>query len=235
MPTRIAVLASGRGSNLRALYEHLAEPSREGVAQIKLVLSDHPDSGALAFAQEKDMATATLDMGTGHSVGLAMLLEDRRIDLIVLAGYLRLVPSGVVRAYRGRILNTHPALLPAFGGRGMYGDRVHEAVLSAGVRVSGATVHFVDEAYDQGAIIAQWPVPVFPDDTVATLATRVLRVEHLLLPRAVEAAARGRVRLDESGRVRGAGRHASAHAAFGLAARDDAALATEISASLATD
>jgi folate-dependent phosphoribosylglycinamide formyltransferase PurN len=123
------------------------------------------------------------------------------VDLIVLAGYLRLVPRSVVGAYRGRIINVHPALLPAFGGAGMYGQRVHSAVIEEGARVSGATVHFVDEQYDRGPIIAQWPVPVLPDDTAATLGARVLRVEHLLLPRAACAVARGRVHLDENGQI----------------------------------
>jgi folate-dependent phosphoribosylglycinamide formyltransferase PurN len=101
------------------------------------------------------------------------------------------------------MLNVHPALLPAFGGAGMYGARVHAAVLAAGARVSGPTVHFVDEAYDRGAIAAQWPVPVFAHDTADALAARVLRAEHALLPRAVAAVAAGRIALGDDGRVRG--------------------------------
>jgi folate-dependent phosphoribosylglycinamide formyltransferase PurN len=111
------------------------------------------------------------------------------------------VPAEVSHAFHGRILNIHPALLPAFGGRGMYGHRVHEAVVASGVRLSGATVHFVDEQYDHGSIIAQWPVPVFPDDTPSTVAIRVLEVEHQLFPRAVAAVAAGRVTLGADGRV----------------------------------
>jgi phosphoribosylglycinamide formyltransferase-1 len=107
----------------------------------------------------------------------------------VLAGYLKLVPAAVIARYRDRILNVHPALLPAFGGRGMYGHRVHEAVLASGARESGATVHLVDEVYDRGAILAQGRVPVLPDDTPDRLAARVLAVEHRLLPAAVLAAA----------------------------------------------
>src|SRR5690606_25967592 len=103
----------------------------------------------------------------------------------------RRVPEPVVARLRGRILNLHPALLPAFGGEGMYGMRVHRAVLESGVRVSGVTVHLVDEHYDRGPIMAQWPVPVLPGDTPELLAERVLRVEHLLLPAAVEALACG--------------------------------------------
>jgi folate-dependent phosphoribosylglycinamide formyltransferase PurN len=121
--------------------------------------------------------------------------------MIALAGYLRLVPPDVVAAFGGRMLNVHPALLPAFGGAGMYGARVHQAVLASGARVSGPTVHFVDERYDEGAIIAQWPVPVRTDDTPETLGARVLAVEHRIYPWAVAAVASGAVRLGADGRL----------------------------------
>jgi phosphoribosylglycinamide formyltransferase-1 len=123
---------------------------------------------------------------TEPSATLLAALDEHRIDLVVLAGYLKLLPTEVVNRYRGRMLNIHPALLPAFGGPGMYGLKVHQAVLAAGVRVTGATVHFVDERYDEGAILAQWPVPVYPWDTPETLSARVLQVEHRLLPAAIE-------------------------------------------------
>ncbi len=113
-------------------------------------------------------------------------LEEAGIEVIFLAGYLRLVPAPVVQRWGGRILNIHPALLPAFGGAGMWGNHVHAAVLEAGVRVSGATVHLVDEAYDRGQILAQWPVEVRGDDTPETLAARVIAVEHRLYPRAAD-------------------------------------------------
>ena len=113
-------------------------------------------------------------------------------DLVVLAGYLKLVPAEVIDRYRGRILNVHPALLPAFGGKGMYGHRVHEAVLASGARESGATVHLVDEVYDRGAILAQARVPVLPGDDPETLAARVLEVEHRLLPAVGARRRRGR-------------------------------------------
>jgi folate-dependent phosphoribosylglycinamide formyltransferase PurN len=126
---------------------------------------------------------------------LADVLARHDVELIVLAGYLRRIPDVVVHRYAGRIVNVHPALLPAFGGAGMYGMRVHEAVLAAGVTVTGVTVHFVDEEYDRGTIIAQWPVPVLHGDDGRTLAARVLRVEHLLYPRVVDAVAGGAVTL----------------------------------------
>ena len=116
-------------------------------------------------------------------------LDRHRTDLVVLAGYLKLVPAPVIARFRDRILNIHPALLPSFGGKGMYGLRVHEAVLASGARESGATVHLVDEAYDRGAVLGQARVPVLPDDTPDRLAARVLEIEHRLLPAAVLAAA----------------------------------------------
>jgi phosphoribosylglycinamide formyltransferase-1 len=117
-------------------------------------------------------------------------LDSADIDLIALAGYLRLIPPAVIKRYPQRIVNIHPALLPDFGGRGMYGLNVHKAVLAAGETESGATVHFVDEHYDEGDIIAQARVPVLPNDTPETLAARVLTVEHELLPNALERLAR---------------------------------------------
>jgi formyltetrahydrofolate-dependent phosphoribosylglycinamide formyltransferase len=200
--TRVAVLASGSGTNLQAILDHLAARGASTAARVVLVASDWADARALTRAANAGIATAVLDR-SGRTVGLRPLLEQHEIELIVLAGYLRLVPADATRAWRGRILNVHPALLPAFGGHGMYGMHVHEAVIARGARVSGATVHFVDEQYDQGPIVAQWPVPVLPDDTPAALAARVLEVEHLLLPRVVEAVAAGRIHLDQaSGRVK---------------------------------
>ncbi len=203
MPTRIAVLASGRGSNARALIEHQESLGDLRAGVVSLVLSDRDDAAVLEFARGTGIPAAQMPRPAS---GYEMLttLHEHRIEMIVLAGYLRLVPIEVVRAFTGRIVNVHPALLPAFGGKGMYGRRVHEAVLAAGVRVTGATVHFVDEQYDRGAIIAQWPVPVRADDTPDSLAERVLSVEHLLLSRAVEAVAASRVKLGADGRALGA-------------------------------
>lgn len=233
MPTRVAVLASGAGSNLRALHAYLDHADRSRAARVALVASDRADAGALDFARTQGIETRVLDVGDDGAESLGTVLGQRDIGLIVLAGYLRLVPAEVVSEWHGRIVNLHPALLPAFGGKGMYGERVHHAVLASGARVSGATVHFVDEHFDRGPIIAQWPVPVFADDTPATLAARVSRVEHLLLPRVVEAIATGRVRLGDDGRVRGAYQRPDGGWAFALpASEDENALANEISAAL---
>jgi folate-dependent phosphoribosylglycinamide formyltransferase PurN len=114
------------------------------------------------------------------------VLDDHGAQVIFMAGYVRLVPPQVVARFRRGILNIHPALLPGFGGKGMWGHHVHEAVLASGVRLSGPTVHFVDEEYDRGSIVGQWPVPVLPGDTPETLAARVLKVEHRLYPLAAD-------------------------------------------------
>jgi phosphoribosylglycinamide formyltransferase-1 len=232
MSTRLAVLASGRGSNLRALHEFLTRGERSKIARLSLVLSDHADAGALAYARAHDVAAAPIDGGTLGGDRLLAELRSHRVDLVVLAGYMRLVPEVVVHAYRGRMVNVHPALLPAFGGRGMYGSRVHAAVIAAGARVSGATVHFVDERYDHGAIIAQWPVPVLSADTSQALAARVLRVEHALYPPAILAVAQSRISLDPNGRATHMHLPKLDDAAFVLDSLDDAALRDAIGIAL---
>ena len=198
--TRVAVLASGSGSNLQAILDQQVALGPTASAQVVLVASDHADAGALARARAAGITALALDKAA-RTNGLAGILAAHRIELVVLAGYLRLVPADVVSLYRGRLLNVHPALLPGFGGAGMYGDRVHEAVIARGMRLTGPTIHFVDERYDEGPIIAQWPVPVFPADTPDVLAKRVLEVEHVLYPRVVEAVAAGHIHLDDRNRV----------------------------------
>ncbi|HXF96883.1 MAG TPA: phosphoribosylglycinamide formyltransferase [Gemmatimonadales bacterium] len=182
---RVAVLASGGGTNLQALLDALGT---DAPARVVRVISDRPDAGALERARRAGVEAQVL-RNPADAPGLAAALADA--DLVVLAGYLKLVPAAVVARFRGRMINIHPALLPGFGGPGMYGRRVHQAVLRSGATVSGATVHYVDEEYDRGPIIAQWPVPVRPGDTPETLAARVLAVEHQLLPAVVLALARG--------------------------------------------
>ena len=182
---RLAVCVSGRGSNLVALLEALAGSP---AAEVVLVLSNKADAPALDRARARGIPAQAF--GNFRDAGEWLeLLTRHRVDLVVLAGYLKLVPAGVISAYRGRILNIHPALLPDFGGPGMYGHHVHEAVVRSGVPVSGATVHLVDEEYDRGEILGQARVPVHPGDTAATLAARVLEAEHRLLPAVVLAAA----------------------------------------------
>src|SRR5512134_2515527 len=198
--TRVAVLASGSGSNLQAILDHQSALGASAAARVVLVASDHANAGALTRARSAGVTAVALDR-TARTTGLAAILASHRIELVVLAGYLRLVPADVVAHYRGRILNVHPALLPAFGGPGMYGHRVREAVIASGTRLTGPTVHFVDERFDEGPIIAQWPVRVLPGDTPERLAQRVLMFEHLLYPRVIDAVAAGRVRLGADNHV----------------------------------
>ena len=154
-----------------------------------LVLSNRAGAGGVELARSHGIPVHLLN-DIADPDEWRTVLEAARVDLVVLAGYLRQVPEPVVRAWRGRIINVHPALLPRHGGRGMYGRRVHEAVLASGDSTSGATVHLVSEEYDQGEILAQGTVPVLPGDTPDTLGARVLAVEHKLLPATVLALAR---------------------------------------------
>ena len=185
MTMRIAVAISGRGSNLEALLRAL-EPGAP--AAVVLVLSDRADAAGLTRARERGIPAEVISQPEDGDEWLT-LIRNAQADLVVLAGYVKLVPAPVIAAYRGRIINIHPALLPDFGGKGMYGSRVHQAVLASGVRETGATVHLVDEVYDRGAVLAQARVPVLPGDTPERLAERVLEVEHRLLPAVVLAAA----------------------------------------------
>ncbi|MFL5606162.1 MAG: phosphoribosylglycinamide formyltransferase [Gemmatimonadaceae bacterium] len=199
---RIAVLASGGGSNLQALIDHFDSLGEKRAGDIVLVASDRTDAGALERARHAGIPTAIMPpKREAHVRAMDELLTAHDVDLVVLAGYMQYVPLEVTRRFVGRMLNVHPALLPAFGGAGMYGPRVHRAVLAAGATTSGPTVHFVDDIYDHGTVIAQWPVPVRLDDDEHTLAARVLRAEHILYPRVVQAVAAGEVRLGPDGHI----------------------------------
>ena len=182
-PLPVAVFASGGGTNLQALLDHEAV---SGTYHVALVVSDRERAGALERARSVGREAYVIETsGRSRSdVGRETLerLAGVEIQVVLLAGYLKMIPPAVVAAYERRILNIHPALLPAFGGKGMYGTRVHEAVLASGVEVTGVTVHYVDEDYDTGSIVAQWSVPVRAGDDVVSLAARVLEVEHELYP-----------------------------------------------------
>jgi formyltetrahydrofolate-dependent phosphoribosylglycinamide formyltransferase len=182
---RVAVAVSGRGSNLVALCDALVgDPG----AKVVLVLADRP-AVAVEEAARRGIPAHVLATPRDAAEWIDHL-HRWQADLLVLAGYLRLVPRDVIEAMHGRVINIHPALLPRHGGRGMYGHRVHEAVIAAGEHESGATVHLVDEEYDRGAILGQGRVTVEPGETADSLSRRVLAVEHRLLPAAVRAAAR---------------------------------------------
>lgn len=193
MSLRVAVFASGGGSNLQALIDRF-NSTADSPLRVTLVISDRADAGALARARAAGIEAMHIQV-TGRPQDLIVretlaALEFGDIDLIALAGYLRLLPPPIVKRYHKRIVNIHPALLPKFGGKGMYGANVHRAVIDAGEKVSGATVHYVDDNYDEGEIIAQRHVPVLHGDTPEKLAARVLAVEHELYPDALETVAR---------------------------------------------
>ena len=200
MSIRIAILLSGRhgrGSNMQAIADACASGRIDGT--VALVVGNYPDSPALARARAGGLTAASISSRSdedGYARSLLSALAEARIDLVCLAGYMRKVPAAVVAAYQGRVLNIHAALLPAFGGAGMYGIHTHQAVLDYGAKVSGCTVHFVDEQYDTGPIVLQSAVPVEEGDTAETLAARVLAAEHEAYPRAVALFAAGRLSLD---------------------------------------
>ena len=187
--TRLAVFCSGSGSNFKSIYQAIAEKTLN--AEIVLCLSNRSQCGAMEFARQQGIATLHItekQFGTFDEFAAAMVkqLKDAQIDIVLLAGYMRKVPDAVVKAFPDKMLNIHPALLPKFGGEGMYGLFVHTAVLEAGETESGATVHIVNEEYDKGKILLQRTVPVLPGDTPETLAARVLECEHQLYPYALE-------------------------------------------------
>ena len=187
MSVSVAVFASGGGSNFQSILDH---PATREVCPIRLLVSDRPDAGALGRARAAGVPERVIPL-KGREAGevareTLRVLEEAGVQVILLAGYLRLVPAEVIRAFPRRILNIHPALLPSFGGKGMWGRHVHEAVLASGATLSGPTIHYVDEAYDTGSILAQWPVPVLADDSPDSLAARVLKVEHILYPLAAQ-------------------------------------------------
>jgi phosphoribosylglycinamide formyltransferase-1 len=185
-PLNIAVFASGGGTNFQALLDHQAESKLWRVA----VLVMNRDAGAAKRAVAAGVPVrviATKDRAPRDvSSETRRVLDECAVDVIVLSGYLRLLPPAVVDLYGGRILNIHPALLPDFGGKGMYGLNVHRAVVQSGVDVTGATVHFVTGEYDEGSILGQWQVHVETGDTPEDVGARVLRVEHRLYPKAVD-------------------------------------------------
>jgi len=198
--TRIAVLVSGhgRGTNFQAIID--ARERGELPVEIAVLVSTSAETGAVERAKKHGIEVLVLDPKVFPSeqqyfAALARELQQRQVDLVCLAGYMRKVHPDFIAQYPNRIMNIHPALLPAFGGKGMFGIHVHEAVIESGAKFSGATVHFVDAEYDHGPIILQRVVPVEDDDTPETLAARVLREEHQLYPQAIRLFAEKRLKV----------------------------------------
>jgi len=185
MAVRIGVLASGGGTNLQAIIDYLAARADTASARIAVVAANRESAGALARARAASIPSEIFD-ATDDGTSLLDTLRRHSVDLVVLAGYMKKIPPSVIREYHRRMINIHPGLLPDFGGPGMYGAKVHAAVIAAGVRTTGVTVHFVDDQYDHGPTIAQWKIAVQDDDIPESLAARVLEVEHQVYPRIVE-------------------------------------------------
>ncbi len=197
MPINLAVLLSGSGTTLQNLIDHIKSGKLD--AEIKIVISSKSNAYGLQRAQQNNIPTAIIrpkDYNDFHSFNKSLwdTIRQYPIDLVVLAGFLSLieVPPDFVH----RIMNVHPALIPAFCGKGMYGHHVHEAVVNSGVKITGCTVHFVDEHYDHGPIILQEAVPVLEDDTPDTLAERVQAKERELYPKAIQLFAEKRLKVE---------------------------------------
>ncbi|HKI99943.1 MAG TPA: phosphoribosylglycinamide formyltransferase [bacterium] len=198
-PLRLGFLASHGGSNMQAILDAIAAGTLP--AEPRLVICNNSGATALQRAQAAGVPglhLSTATHGNADALDAAMLeaLRDHEVNLVVCAGYMRKVGPRVLAAYRQRVVNVHPALLPRYGGAGMFGMHVHEAVLAAGERVTGVTIHLVDEVYDHGLILAQAEVPVQPGDTPQVLQARVLETEHRLYPETLRRIALGEIDLD---------------------------------------
>lgn len=183
MMKNIAILASGAGSNAQNIINYF---KNNAAINIALIICNKPGAGVLQIAEKEGIKFIVTDNETFKTTGLVAQLQEARIDFVILAGFLRKIPAVLIEAYPGRIINIHPALLPNYGGKGMYGAYVHEAVIAAGETKSGITIHYVDEHYDNGDIIFQASCPVLPGDTAQTLAQKIHLLEYEHFPRVIE-------------------------------------------------
>lgn len=190
----LAVFVSGRGSNLQAI---LNSAELKDIIDVKVVVSNRPDCKAFEIAKQFSIATTTLGVKEGQISysSLSNFLSELKIDLVVLAGFLKLIPVDVIKNFKNRIINIHPALLPSFGGKGMYGINVHKAVYDSSAKVSGPSVHFVDETFDTGKIIAQKCVDISNVKSPEEIAERVLVEEHKILPFVIKKFAEEKIRI----------------------------------------
>lgn len=181
----IAVFASGSGSNAENLIRYFADRPHAG--RVELVVCNRAGAGVIERATRLGVPVSVISAADMQDAGKMLALLDRyMIDTVVLAGFLMMIPPYMTQKYEGRMLNLHPSLLPAYGGKGMYGHRVHEAVIAAGETESGITIHTVTDVYDEGKIVFQARVAITPDDTAATLEAKIHELEHIHLPRVVE-------------------------------------------------
>lgn len=197
MSMKIAVLASGNGSDLQSIIDGISSGSIEAT-EISCVISNKKNAYALERASKNDIEAIyvgekAFTSSDAYNEEIVKILTKREIDLVVLAGYLKVLSPFFVRSFKGKIINIHPSLIPAFCGKGFYGMRVHEAVIEAGVETSGASVHFVDEGVDTGPIILQRTVQIAENETAESLAKKVLEIEHEILPEVVKLFSQGRI------------------------------------------
>jgi phosphoribosylglycinamide formyltransferase-1 len=182
--TNIAIFASGTGSNAQKIIDHFRNHAS---IRVSLIICNKPGAGVLSIAEKENIPSLVIEKEEFFS-GDAYTgkLKEAKIEFIVLAGFLWKIPTALIKAFPGRIINIHPALLPKYGGKGMYGSRVHEAIIANGEKESGITIHYVDEIYDHGQVIFQAKCPVLPNDTASTLAERIHGLEHAHYSKVIE-------------------------------------------------
>ncbi len=180
---KIAIFASGNGTNAKKIIDHF---KNSDVIKVSLIVCNNPNAGVLKIANEKNIPILLVEKNEFLDSGYIKELNNYGIDFIVLAGFLWKLPVILIKAFQGKIINIHPALLPSYGGKGMYGNAVHEAVIRAGEKQSGITIHYVDEIYDNGEIIFQATCPVEENDTAESLAQKIHLLEHRYYPQEIE-------------------------------------------------
>lgn len=184
MSKNIAIFASGNGTNAENIIRYF---QNSGLVRVELVLTNRETAFVMERARSLNVPSAYMTKGEWEDgSAILSLLKDKKIDFIVLAGFLARVPDCILHAYPNKIINIHPSLLPKFGGKGMYGDRVHEAVVAAGERESGITIHYINERYDEGAVISQYKCSVLPHDTAEQVAEKVHALEYEFYPQVIE-------------------------------------------------
>ena len=179
----IAIFASGAGSNAQKIIDYFKNSTK---VEISVIVCNNPDAGILKIAANENIPVLMIEKQMFRNTGYVAELKNYKIQLIVLAGFLWKIPPVLIEDFKNKIVNIHPALLPAYGGKGMYGNAVHSAVLAANEKISGITIHFVDEKYDHGKIIFQSTCPVDENDTVASLAQKIHQLEHASYAREIE-------------------------------------------------
>lgn len=188
----IAIFASGSGTNAENIIKHFSDKK---VAKVTLILTENPNAFVLERSKNQNVHTLVFSLEELKGGSILKELQDRNTDYIVLAGFLKLIPSDIIDAFPNRIINIHPALLPKFGGKGMYGKKVHNAVIDSKEKESGITIHYVNKHYDEGSIIFQAKCPVLENDTPESLAQRIHSLEHKHFPQVIEDLIEGKIKL----------------------------------------